>query len=67
MVGVLFANVLDSKVINDERENDGLGGVLPERRGSGHRGKTKMGEVRFESVVGNAAGVFEAGHAFSDL
>ena len=64
MVGVLFADVLDPKVINDEGENDGLGGVLPERRGSGNRGEGKMGEVSFESVFGNAAGLFEAGHAF---
>ena len=26
-----------------------------------------MGKVSFEPVVGNAAGLFEAGHAFSDL
>ena len=67
MVGVLFSNVIDSKVINEEGENDGIGGVLPERRASGNRGKTKMGEVSFESSVGDAAGLFEAGHAFSDL
>ena len=67
MVGVLFANVLDSKVINDERENDGLGGVLPERRGSGNRGESKVGRVSFEPVVGDAAGLFEARLAFSDL
>ena len=41
--------------------------MLPERRGSGHRGEAEMGEVRFESVVGNAAGLLEAGHAFTDL
>ena len=29
VVGVLFADVLDPKVINDEGENDGLGVVLP--------------------------------------
>ena len=67
VVGVLFADVLDSKVINDEGENDGLGGVISERRGSGNRGETKMGEVSFESVVGDAAVLFEARHAVSDL
>ena len=67
VVGVLFAYVLDPKVSNDEGENDWLGGVLPERRGSGNRGEAKMGEVSFESFVGNAAGLFEAGHAFLDL
>ena len=67
VVGVLLDNVLDPKVINDEGENDGLRGVLPERRGSGNTGEVKVGEVSFEPVVDNAAGLFEAGHAFSDL
>ena len=26
-----------------------------------------MGKVKFDPAVGNAAGLFEAGHAFSDL
>ena len=30
-------------------------------------GKAEMGEVSFESVVGNAAGLFEPGFDFSDL
>ena len=67
VVGVFLANVLDPKVINYEGENDGLCGVLPERRGSGNRGVSKVGKVSFEPVVGGAAGLFEAGHAFSDL
>ena len=41
--------------------------MLTERRGSGNRGKAKMGEVRFESVVGDAAGLFESGRAFLDI
>ena len=65
VVRVLFADVHNPKVINDEGENDGLGGVLSERRSSGNRGESRMGEVSFESVVGDAAGLFEAGHAFS--
>ena len=67
MLGVLFADVIDPKVVNDEGESDGLGGVFPERWGSGHRGKAEMEEVTFESFVGDAAGLLEAGHAFSDL
>ena len=58
---------LTPKVVNDEGENDGLGGVLPERRDSGHRGEAEMGKVRFDSVVGDAAGLLEAEHAFLDL
>ena len=67
VVGVLLAGVLDSKFINDEGENDGLGGLLPERSCSENRGETKMGEVSFQLVVGDVAGFFEAGRAFSDL
>ena len=37
VVGVLLADVLDPKFVDNEGENDGLGGVLPERRSSGNR------------------------------
>ena len=67
MVGVFLANLLDPKVINDKVENDWLGGVLLELRGSGNRGEAKMDEVIFEPVVGDAASLFEARHAFSDI
>ena len=67
VVGVFLADVLDPKVVDDEGENYGLGGVLPERRSSGNRGEPKTGKVSFEAVVGDAAGLFEAGHAFSDF
>ena len=67
VVGILLANVFDTKVINYKGDNDGLGGMLPERRDSGNRDKANMGKVRFEPVVGNAAGFFEAGHTFSYL
>ena len=67
VVGVFLANVLDPEVIKNEGENDGLGGVLPERRNYGNRGEYNMGKVNFEPVVGDAAGLFEAGHAFLDL
>ena len=67
VVGVLLSDILDPKVVEDEGESDGLGGVLPERRSSGNRGESKMGNMSFEPVVGNAAGLIEAGHAFSDI
>ena len=67
VVGVLLADLLDPKVFDTKREIDGLVGVLPERRSSGNMGESKMGKVIFEPVVGNAASLFEAGHAFSDL
>ena len=49
------------------REKYWLGAVIPERRSSGHRGEAELVEVSFESVVGNAASLLEAGHAFSDI
>ena len=64
VVSVLLANVFYPKVINDEGENDGLGGMLPERRDSGNRGEAKMGEMSFEPVVGNTTSLFEDGNAF---
>ena len=39
VVGVLLADVLDPKVVDNKEENYGLGGVLPERRRSGNRGE----------------------------
>ena len=60
-------DIFDAKFVNDKGKKDGIGVVLPHCRGSGHRGKTELGEVRFESVVGDAAGLLEAGHAFSDI
>ena len=64
MVGFLFDDVLDPKVVNDEGENNGLGGVLPKRRGYGHRVEAEMGKVSFELVVGDEVGLLGAGHAF---
>ena len=67
VVGVLFSESTFGIVVNDEGEKYGLGVVLPQRRVSGYRGETELGEVRFESVVGNTAGLLEAGHAFLDI
>ena len=67
VVGVLFDVILDTKVVGNEVESDGLGGVLPERRSSRNRGEYKKGKMRFEPVVGNVAVFFEAGNAFADL
>ena len=41
--------------------------MLPQRWGSGYRGETELGKVSFELVVGDAVGLLEAGHAFSDI
>ena len=41
VVGVFLEDVLHPKVVDDKRENDGLGGVLPESKSSGNRGESK--------------------------
>ena len=67
VVGVLFSDLLDAKVVYDKVEEYGFGVVLPQFRSSRYRGETELGEMSFESVVGDAAGFLESGHAFSDL
>ena len=67
MANVLFSDVLDAKVVYNEGEKYGFGVVLPQCRGSGYRGETELGYVRFDSVAGDAAGLLEAGHAFTDI
>ena len=67
VVWIFLSDVLDPKFVDDEGENDELGGVLPERSSSGNRGKSKVGKVSFDPGVGGADGLFEAGYAFSDI
>ena len=43
VVGVLFSGFLDAKDVYDEGEKYGFGVVLPQRQGSGYRGKTELG------------------------
>ena len=47
VVGILFSDVLDAKVVYDEGEEYGFGVVLPQCQGSGYRGETELGEVSF--------------------
>ena len=47
VVGVLFSDILDAKVVYDEGEKYGFGVVLPERGGSGYRGESELGKVSF--------------------
>ena len=67
MIGVILEDILDPKVVNDDGESNGIGGVLPESRSYGDRSESKMGKMSFEPVVGDAAGLFGDGYAFLDL
>ena len=61
------ASVLDAKIIDDHREHNGQVGVCPEQRRVGGRGIAVLGDMQSEAVVGDDAGLLEAGHNFSDF
>jgi hypothetical protein len=67
MIGMLFANVLDSKVVDDEAENDGTCRVFPETWGSWCWIVAILDEMLGEALVGDDASLFEAVHAFFDF
>ena len=62
-----IAGVLDSKIIDDQREHNGQVGVCLERRHAGDGGIAVLGEMQSEAVVDDDARLLEAGHNFSDF
>ena len=67
MIRIFFADIFDTKVVNDKRDGDVPRRMLPEGRGAGDRRIYKLGEVDFQPVIGDADGLFETRHAFADL
>ena len=67
MVRHIFAGVLHTKIVDHKGEIDVFGGMLPKGRGSSDGGVAKLGKVDLEPIVRNAAGLFQARHAFVDL
>ena len=67
MVRHVLADVLDTEIVDHKGEKDVFGGTLPKGRGSRDRGVAKLGKVYLEPIVRNAAGLFQAWHAFADL
>ena len=61
------AGVLDAKFFDDKREHYGQVGLCLEQRRTGDGGIYVFGEMKSEAVVGNDAGLLEAGHDFSYL
>ena len=61
------AIVLDAEIFHGQGYINGQVGVCPERRRAGDRGITVLGEMQSEAVVGDDAGLLEAGHEFSDF
>ena len=52
------------KVVNNEGECDGVGGVMPERWDVFDGGVAEWGKVGNWVILSNSAGLFEAGHPF---
>jgi hypothetical protein len=67
MVGIVFANIFDAKVVNDEAEGDVTALVSPKAGGARRWGVAVYGEVGLESNVGKEAGLFKAVHAFANF
>ena len=67
MVGIVFANIFDAKVVNNEAEGDVTALVPPKAGGLRRWGVAVFGEVGLESNVGKEAGLFEAVHAFANF
>ena len=56
----VFADVLDTEVVNHKGEAYIFGGMLPKGRGLSNGGVSKLGKVDLEPIVCNAAGLFQA-------
>ena len=67
MVRRVLANVLDTKIVDKKGEADVFGGMLPKGRGSSNGTVAKLGKVYLEMIVRDAAGLFQAWHAFADI
>ena len=67
MVRRVLADVLDTEIVDHKGESDVFGGMLPKGRGLRDGGVAKLGKVYLEPIVRNAAGLFQAWHAFADL
>ena len=67
MVRCVFADVLDTKIVDHKGEVYLFGGMLPKGRSSSNGGVAKLGKVYLEPIVRNAAGLFQAWHAFADI
>ena len=67
MVRGVVAGVLDAEIFDEQREHNRQVGVCPERQRAGGGGIAVLGKMQSEAVVGNDAGLLEAGHAFSGI
>ena len=67
MVRRVLADALDTEIVDHKGDADVFGGMLRKGRGSSDGGVAKLGKVDLEPIVRNAAGLFQAWHAFADI
>ena len=67
VVIIFFAGIFDAKIIHYKGKSDGFGGIIPKGRGAGNGRKSELRKVRFEAIIGDAPGLFEAGHNLANL
>ena len=67
MISIFFSDIFYAEVIDDQVESDVMCRMFPEGGGAGDRRISKLVEVDFQPVVGDADGLFETRHAFADL
>ena len=67
MVRRVLSDVLDTEIVDHKGEAYVFGGMLQKGRGLSNGGVAKLGKVYLEPIVRDAAGLFQAWHAFADL
>ncbi len=67
MLGMLFAHILDCKVIHYQAESNGAGGVKEETVGVSILDVAMAGQVFDQLIIGKATGLGQTIHAFANL
>ena len=67
IISIFFSDIFDAEVVNDKGESDVTRRMLPEGGSAGDRRISKLGQVDFQVVICDVAGLFETRHAFADL
>ena len=67
MVRRVLANVFDTDIVDHKGESDVFSGMFPTGRGSSDRGVAKLCKVCLDPIICDAAGLFQAWHAFANI
>ena len=64
---MFFANIFDSKIVDDQQESDVFGSVFPKLGRTRDRRLSKLRKVDLNAVVGDASSLIQIRHAFAYL